>query len=154
MNDTPDYGSTENHVGFQIHLTWRAIRKLLLESERGNEPKVSRGIWSVPILISLNPGITPQELARALHLDASKVALLLRSLEADDLVRRSPLPTDRRKVVLTLTETGEQFARDALRRTEAMEQPVTGAITDEERAELVRILTKIRRAAPAGQDVA
>jgi len=154
MNDKPDYGTTANHIGFQIHLTWRAIRKLLLESGRGDEPKVARGGWSVPIMISLNPGITPHELARALHLDASKVALLLRSLEADDLVRRSRSPEDRRKVMLTLTEAGEQFARDALRRTETMEQPVTAAITDEERAELVRILTKIRGAAPPGQDPA
>jgi DNA-binding MarR family transcriptional regulator len=154
MNGKPNYGSTENHVGFQIHLTWRAIRKLLLENGRSTEPKVSRGIWSVPILISLNPGISPHELARALHLDASKVALLLRSLEADDLVERSRSPADRRRVSLNLTEAGEQFARDALRRTEAMEQPVSAAITEDERAELVRILTKIRRAAPSGQDLA
>ena len=92
-----------------------------------------------------------QELARALHLDASKVALLLRGLEADGMVARTRSAADGRRVALTLTPTGEALAERALARSELAEAPVAEAITRAEREELVRILGKIRTAASAAQ---
>lgn len=150
MSEAPDFGPIENHVGFQIHLTWRAIRKLLLESGPAGEERVARGTWSVPILVGLNPGITPQELARALHLDASKVALLLRPLEADGMIERTRSETDGRRVALSLTEAGEAFARRALASSELIERPIAAAITESEQEELLRILAKIRAAGRKG----
>lgn len=147
MSRKTEFGPIARHVGFQIHLTWRAIRKQLLGKVRdAGDERVSRGTWSVPILIGLNPGISPQELARALHLDASKVALLLGGLEDEGLIRRSQLDTDRRRVTLTLTPEGEEFARVAQFRSEIIESPVAEAITTDELDELVRILGKIRAA--------
>jgi DNA-binding MarR family transcriptional regulator len=146
MSEVPDFGPMENYIGFQIHVTWRAIRKLLLESGPAGHERISRGTWSVPILIGLNPGITPQELARALHLDASKVAVLLGPLEADGMIERTRSESDRRRVALRLSEAGEALARRALSNSETIERPITAAITEAERSELMRILAKIRAA--------
>lgn len=144
MKKHTQFGVIEDHIGFQIHVTWRAIKKCLLAAARKGGDRVSPGSYSVPILIGLNPGITPLELARALHLDASKIALLLKGLEADEMVVRTPLAEDGRKIGLTLTAKGEAFARQAKFMSEIMEDPISETITDDERRELIRILTKIQ----------
>jgi len=141
-----DFGLVAQHVGFQIHLTWRAIKKKMLVSGKRAEGRVSRGSYSIPILIGLNPGITPQELANALHLDASKIAFLLRELEADALVTRTPSLEDKRKVELHLTDKGQALAQQATLSAAAIEEPIASVITMQERTELIRILTKIQDA--------
>ena len=141
-----DFGLVAQHVGFQIHLTWRAIKKKMLVSGKRAEGRVSRGSYSIPILIGLNPGITPQELANALHLDASKIAFLLRELEADALVTRTPSLEDKRKVELHLADKGQALAQQATLSAAAIEEPIASVITMQERTELIRILTKIQDA--------
>ena len=105
-----------------------------------------------PLLIAILRGITPQEVARALHLDASKVALLLRPLEADGMIERMRSDTDGRRIALRLTARGESLASEGLSRSETLEGPIAAAITVGERDELLRILGKIRSAALAGRD--
>lgn len=151
MNRRISLGTIEQHLGFQIHLTWRAIKKQLLRKVLSATPP-ARGGYSVPILIGLNPGISPQQLAQALHLDASKVALLLKDLEQDGLVLRTPSEVDRRRIALTLTEKGAAFAGEATWASAIMEDPISATITAEERNELIRILTKIRNGTKPGQD--
>jgi DNA-binding MarR family transcriptional regulator len=141
-----NYGPIDAHIGFQVHLTWRAIKKKMLVSGKRSEGRISRGSYSVPILIGLNPGITPQALAKALHLDASKIAFFLRDLEADGLVARTPSATDKRKVELHLTPKGEEVSKQAAIATAAIEEPISAVITEQESAELIRILTKIQTA--------
>lgn len=141
-----EFGPVAQHVGFQLHLTWRAIRKKMLVSGKRAEGRVSRGAYSIPILIGLNLGITPQELAKALHLDASKVAFLLRELEAEALVERRPSQGDKRKVELYLTDKGAACAQQATLSAAAIEEPIGSVITVQEQAELIRILTKIQDA--------
>ena len=151
MSQRRKFGPLEQHVCFQIHRTWRAIRKLLLESGRNRKERISPGTWSMPILIGLNPGISPQELARALHLDASKVSLLLRPLEDEGIIERMRSDTDGRRIALRLTAKGESYAGEGLSRSEILEGPVAATITEAERDELLRILGKIRSAALAGR---
>lgn len=141
-----NFGAIDDFVGFQVHLTWRAIKKKMLVSGKRSEGRVSRGSYSIPILIGLNPGITPQELARALHLDASKIALFLRDLEAEGLVERAPSETDKRKVHLNLSAKGVEFARKATDASATIEEPISSVITRKEADELIRILTKIQNA--------
>ena len=143
-----DYGAIEQHLAFQVHLTWRAARKALLaEVERGQRP-VSRGSYSIPILIGLNPGITPMQLAAALHLDASKVALFLRDLGKKGLITRKPSTADRRTVQLYLTPEGEDFARQASLASAQLEAPFEGILDAEEKATLIALLAKLRRGLP------
>lgn len=139
-----EFGSIRNHLAFQVHLTWRAARKALLaEVDKGEQP-VSRGSYSVPILIGLNPGITPMQLANALHLDASKVALFLRDLDKQGLVKRTRSKSDRRVVELHLTKSGEEFARKAGAASEKLEAPFDAILTAEEKDTLISLLVKLR----------
>ena len=139
-----EYGPTSEHLAFQVHLTWRAARKTLLaEVEKGEEP-VSRGSYSIPILIGLNPGINPMQLANALHLDASKVAYFLRDLDRDGLIERTRSKTDGRAVELRLTPAGEAHSRKAGEASARIEAPFDGILSAEEKDTLITLLMKLR----------
>ncbi|MFE5923795.1 MarR family winged helix-turn-helix transcriptional regulator [Streptomyces sp. NPDC056468] len=83
-----------------------------------------------------------RSLATTLACDASNMTGIIDRLEKRDLVHREVSATDRRVKNVALTETGQK-AIDAIR--ERMEQTQTGLdkLSDEERAELFRLLTVV-----------
>ncbi|MGX5183106.1 MarR family winged helix-turn-helix transcriptional regulator [Streptomyces avermitilis] len=83
-----------------------------------------------------------RSLATTLACDASNMTGIIDRLEKRDLVRREVSTTDRRVKNVALTEVGEK-AIDTIR--ERMEQTQTGLdqLSDEERAELFRLLTVV-----------
>ena len=138
------FGPIAGHIGFQVHLTWRAIRKRMLLRSRRAKPTIPRGAYSIPLLIGQNPGMTPRDLADALFLDQSKVALFLRQLEDEGAVERRPSSEDGRKVELYLTEQGQAHAAESLDKSEALEQPIASVLTTEEGKQLVALLIKLQ----------
>ena len=138
------FGPIADHIGFQVHLTWRAIRKRMLLRSRRAKPSVPRGAYSVPLLISQNPGMSPRDLADALFLDQSKVALFLRQLEDEGLVERRPSLEDGRRIQLFLTEQGRAHAAESLVKSELLEEPIAGVLTAEESTQLVALLIKLQ----------
>ncbi|GAA2765853.1 MarR family transcriptional regulator [Streptomyces paradoxus] len=83
-----------------------------------------------------------RSLAHTLACDASNMTGIIDRLEKRDLVRREVSATDRRVKNVALTEAGQKLI-DAIR--ERMEQTQTGLdqLSDEERAELFRLLTVV-----------
>jgi DNA-binding MarR family transcriptional regulator len=139
-----EYGPAADQIAFQIHLTWRAIRKrLLAEVEKGQRP-VARGTYSIPMLIGLNPGISPLQLAEALYLDPSKIAYFLRDLEKRGLITRTKSQGDRRMVELDLTPIGREFMQEAIAGSRQLEAPFDDALSDAEAKQLVHLLKKLR----------
>ena len=134
----------DEHLAFQVHLAWRAMRKTMLEAANKGPRSVSRGSYSIPILIELNPGISPAELAAALHLDASKVAFFLREMVGEGLVERTKSKEDRRVVELRLSHKGREFVQEALLASHDLEAPFADALDEGEKATLVRLLMKLR----------
>lgn len=75
-----------------------------------------------------------------LGVTARSVTALVDALEADDLVRRVPHPTDRRATIIELTEAGratvhQQFEEHSMRAAE-----VFGRLADSDQRELLRLL--------------
>ncbi|MXO72964.1 MarR family winged helix-turn-helix transcriptional regulator [Alteraurantiacibacter buctensis] len=145
MSGETEFGPIAGHVGFQVHLTWRAIRKRMLLRSRRAKPSVPRGAFSIPLLIGYNPGISPRDLADALFLDQSKVALFLRELEAEDLITRTPSPEDGRKVHLSLTDKGRAYAEQSMLKSQTLEEPIAAILSEDEQRELVRLLIKVQQ---------
>jgi len=145
MSSDIKFGPIADHIGFQVHLSWRAIRKRMLLRSRRAKPTIPRGAYSIPLLIGENPGVSPRELADALFLDQSKVALFLRHLEDEGLVERKPSPEDGRKVQLFLTQQGQIHAADSLEKSAVLEQPIAGVLTAEENRQLVALLIKLQQ---------
>lgn len=75
-----------------------------------------------------------------LGVTARSVTALVDALEADDLVRRVPHPTDRRATIIELTDSGratvhQQFEAHSMRAAE-----VFGRLADSDQRELLRLL--------------
>lgn len=69
------------------------------------------GLAAMDRLITRGPA-TPTELARALEISTATMTLVLNRLEASGHVTREPHPSDRRKVVVTASESSTIQAHD------------------------------------------
>ena len=61
------------------------------------------------MIIGRNKSIIPTTLGKCLGLQKGSLTTLLDSLEKMDLVKRSPHPDDRRKLILSLTSKGTEY---------------------------------------------
>jgi len=95
-----------------------------------------------------------QELAEALCMDANNVVLLLNELEQLGYVSRRRDPSDRRRHLVDLTPAGAKALNHAEHRQETIEDDVLGALDDEERATLWRLLGQALRGAEPELDAA
>jgi DNA-binding MarR family transcriptional regulator len=84
------------------------------------------------------------ELSDRLHIAARSTTEVVDALESRDLIGRRPDPDDRRATLVEVTEHGRSVleAIDAARGTEA--ERAFGRLTSADRADLARILRKLR----------
>jgi DNA-binding MarR family transcriptional regulator len=88
-------------------------------------------------------GLAPQqELAEALCMDANNVVLLLNELEQRGHVARNRDPSDRRRHLVELTREGQRALARTEQALESVEDQVLGALDQQERATLWRLLTR------------
>lgn len=73
-------------------------------------------------IVSINPRIGAGDLARALHLHPSTLTGILRRLERQHLLRRHRAPGDARRILLTITPSGQLLVA---RHTGTVEEAVT-----------------------------
>jgi DNA-binding MarR family transcriptional regulator len=99
--------------------------------------------------VRARPGIDVRTLAAGLGISSSAASQQVDKLVARGLVRRSEDPTDRRHVRLELTDLGRQAAGEISRATRSRIEAVLGALSDEELAELQRLLERVLAAAEA-----
>jgi DNA-binding MarR family transcriptional regulator len=87
-------------------------------------------------------GISQQQLAEILCIDANNTVLLLNEMESDGLIRRVRDPSDRRRHLVELTDHGQEVFQRAQRARESVEDEVLAALNADERATLRRLLAK------------
>jgi DNA-binding MarR family transcriptional regulator len=120
--------------------------------------QLSPGRFTVLMQLNRHPGQpeTPATLADAAGVTRATMTGLLDTLEKDGLVKRSPAPSDRRLTLIQLTEAGtlllERVIPEYFRNVAGM----MGALSEDERAQLVRLLQKIESQLPqpSGQEPA
>src|ERR1700759_4376641 len=91
-------------------------------------------------------GEPQQELVDALCMDAKNVVLLLNELEDTGYVVRRRDPEDRRRHRVQITQAGREALARAREGMDAIEDEVLQALNAEERAVLVRLLTRALQA--------
>jgi DNA-binding MarR family transcriptional regulator len=94
-------------------------------------------------VIERDPGLTQHALGEAAGVDPSSMVAALDGLEERGLAERRPHPSDRRKRAVYLTDKGHQVVREARGLAAEAGSDLLGALTDEERAELNRLLRKL-----------
>ena len=89
----------------------------------------------------------PKDMSRALMLTTARVAAMLKSLEGQGMVTRTPDPADSRQVIGSLTEKGVTLVQE--RRTGMIHavSKMLVALGEEDAAQLVRLSGRIARLA-------
>jgi DNA-binding MarR family transcriptional regulator len=100
------------------------------------------GWYAVLSLIDDNPGITPVALSRGSGRDKSTITPILRDLSRGQLIRRTPVPGDRRSYGLDLTASGEVALAHLAAAAESHDRELD-AIVGEDRAVLMQVLGRL-----------
>jgi DNA-binding MarR family transcriptional regulator len=88
--------------------------------------------------------LTPKALCKTTMVNSSVMTKRVDRLERSGLVVRTPDPSDRRGIYVTLTAKGLEASETAARATFAVAHEMMGTISDEERETLVAILRKMQ----------
>ena len=97
-------------------------------------------------LISREPGLSQQAVARRLGTPPSRLVALVDGLEQRGLIERRRNAGDRRNYALHLTAAGEQAMAALSQVTLEHEQAITAPLTQAERAQLSKLLGKLATA--------
>lgn len=105
-SDAIRLGRLEDYIGFYLRMAQGAsFRAFKRQSGVSN---LRQGWFAVLSLVNDNPGITPVALSRASGRDKSTLTPVLRDLTREKLIRREPIPRDRRSYALHLTPAGSE----------------------------------------------
>src|SRR5216683_6256303 len=88
-------------------------------------------------------GVSQQELETALLVDANGVVLLLNELESAGFSVRRRDPSDRRRHLVELTESGRAAVERAEKARETLEDEVLAGFSQDERATLRRLMRRV-----------
>jgi DNA-binding MarR family transcriptional regulator len=126
---------------------WQGMRDLVLAHDQREELRASlglgRGTGRIKVLLRLAEGpLTLRDIAEFTGVDAPYATLIVDSLEARELVERTPHPGDRRCKLVTLTPAGRQAAAHA---AHIISQPPAGftQLTDAELTLLESLLGRL-----------
>lgn len=96
-------------------------------------------------LLGHSPGLTPSQLADALHLDRGTLSGVLERLAERELVTRAPHPSDGRSVRLQLTARGRSFDREAPGTVEHCVRSALGGLSSARIRMVCQVLDAISR---------
>lgn len=117
-------------------------------SEQGLSPHQERGLLALARLtrraeLDDSTGVRVSHLADHLGIAPRSATEVADALEAAGLVERSPDPTDRRAVLLSLTDTGRHTVAEVRDRRRSAAEEAMAALEPTDRTELRRILTRL-----------
>ena len=124
----------------------RLARRLRVERQAEGLASLSDTQLAALAVLDRHGAMTPGELAEHEKVQPPSMTRVIAVLEERSLVLRSPHPTDRRQVVLTVTEEGRAVVQRVRRRKDAWLARRLAELTVEERATLraaVPILEKL-----------
>lgn len=106
------------------------------------------------LVASKNQGVlvTPGMLADHLKISTASTTKLLDRLEAAGHIERSPHPTDRRALVISITGKTHEQVRDGVGRLHSHRFEVAASLTPEEREVVIRFLQAMADTAPNASD--
>jgi DNA-binding MarR family transcriptional regulator len=143
----PQLDPTVESIVQRIELIAKRVRKLLVETLAEHGLKWEE--WSV-LMILRKEGepyrLSAGELAQHADISSGAMTNRLDRLEASGLVRRVPDPSDRRGVLVELTQEGIDAWTRAIDTQGNKEGVIATALDEQEREELNRLLRRLTRA--------
>lgn len=93
-------------------------------------------------LLSAKADVAPSDIAGHLRLSRARVSHILDSLESKGYIERNIDPADRRRVIVTITDSGREHAEQRNSESVSALAKQLSALGERDAAELVRILNK------------
>ncbi len=138
---TPDLSPLDGKLGFRLRLAQQAAFEAF---HRAIGPLgLTPGGMAVLLLLEANPDLRQGVLVEALRVKPSNLTVLLASLEAAGLLRRTEDAANRRANLLRLTPAGRALLRRAKAAEEEMEASLAGGLSPAERVTLLDALRRL-----------
>jgi DNA-binding MarR family transcriptional regulator len=102
------------------------------------------GRQALAVLEGAGQPLSPTTLAERLIVTTASVTSLLDTLERRGLVQRRPDPTDRRRLLVALTDDGRALVEQFLPEVVALQTAVMAELSETQRQQLLRLLSKVR----------
>ena len=121
----------------------RLLRFRMAQSERGGvmAQNTARLVLSH---LAVRESAGQLELVELTHLKPPTISVLLRRMEEEGYVVRTPDPADRRAVRVSLTEKGREFDRRHLSNISTNDHLAMQGLTAEEQETLMQLLARVR----------
>lgn len=105
---------------------------------------LTRREWGVMATVAMNEGLLSSELAQKAQLDRARTSRALSGLEGKGWVRRQPLPGDRRRVAIHLTEEGRAMYERILPAMARIHMDLVSVLSDEEVLQFDAMLARLQ----------
>ena len=138
-------GLTERFMRVQMLLNRRQIA---CHRAYGPFGSPARGQGRVLSILRMQPTISQKQLSYLLDMRQQSLSELVAKLEKSGLIERAQSEDDRRAVIIALTEKGREAASGADASIE--DDGPFGSLTDDEKAQLARLMDKVIEALEAG----
>ena len=137
-------------LGYQLSLAARIQERRLEDGLRGLG--LTRISWCILLAVGNEDLRHPSDIARFVGIDRTATSRALKQMEADGLVQRTAGKDDRRTTSVALTPQGAGLLDQGTPLAEANNARMEARLSAGERAELGRLLRKVREGDPAQLD--
>lgn len=104
--------------------------EMIAKETANNKILNQRAVRSMLKILSMNNGISQNQLAREVHLKGSTVSIALDKMEAEGLIRREDSYTDKRKVNIHLTSKGYELKKEIECVVERIEEKMLASLSE------------------------
>ncbi|MNW33382.1 MarR family protein [compost metagenome] len=103
----------------------------------------SRGEMGILIALSQQDGVTSGYLSEYLSVSTGRIATALKSLEKKEMIVRRTDASDKRKVIVFITDAGKQFMLDKYNEGIAWTETVLRKLDEQDAKEFIRLIKLI-----------
>ena len=134
--------SSENHsIGYLINLLARLLAQNL--RARNGADGILPGQFPVVLRLLESERETQKSLADYIRVGQATMAHTLKRMEAADLIKRRPMPGDRRQFSVHLTAKGSKLADTAVQNAENVNRIALSGLSEQERERLRELLANM-----------
>ncbi|MET3665741.1 MarR family transcriptional regulator [Caulobacter sp. 1776] len=141
IDEQVSLGGLESTVGFILRLAQVAVFKDLLAALKPFDLRVTD--LSVLLVIEATPGLQQRAIGEVLRIQRPNLVTIIDQLETRGLVRRGPVPGDRRAYALSLTPAGEALLKKAKAAHARHDRKVLDALGDLDKDRMLAALERI-----------
>jgi DNA-binding MarR family transcriptional regulator len=149
--DAVSLGVLDSRLGYALRRAQIAVFQDFFRAVAAFD--LSPAKYSVLAVVEANPGLSQTQVADVLGIQKTNFVAMIKDLERRDLVRRTPMLSDRRSYALELGETGKVIlagAHDASAAHEARVRAALGADIYDAMFERLHNLAKLGKDSTAG----